>query len=143
LLTSALDGSDLPVSRPGRFTLCIHCKGSWVDSRAGLDAVARRKNPSPCQESNPRCPVLSLVTKLMELPRLTRLQGVEKGNNIVIICVTFLLYKAVGPMKVLRRYLHRENCRWPRELSQYNHRSCWDSNPLRWPLRLHQPIRLY
>jgi hypothetical protein len=40
-LTSALDGGDWSASRPGRFTP----RGVWVDPRAGLDAVARRKNP--------------------------------------------------------------------------------------------------
>jgi hypothetical protein len=30
-----------------------HWIGGWVDPRAGLDAVAKRKIPSPCRESNP------------------------------------------------------------------------------------------
>jgi hypothetical protein len=41
-----------------------------VDPRAGLDAVARRKNPSPCRESNAGRPARSLVTILTELPLL-------------------------------------------------------------------------
>jgi hypothetical protein len=35
-----------------------HWIGEWVGPRAGLDAVANRKISSPCQDSNPRSPVL-------------------------------------------------------------------------------------
>jgi len=39
-------------SRPGRFTPGERAPGTlWMDSRAGLDAVAKRKIPSPCRES--------------------------------------------------------------------------------------------
>jgi hypothetical protein len=31
-----------------------HSIGDWVDPRAGLDAVAKKKIPSPCRDSNPR-----------------------------------------------------------------------------------------
>jgi len=40
-----------------------------VDPRVGLDAVAERENPCPCQESN-SCPARSLVTVVTELPGL-------------------------------------------------------------------------
>jgi hypothetical protein len=48
-LTSALDGGERLASRPGRFTHrertpCTHCIGGWMGPRAGLDAVAKRKN---------------------------------------------------------------------------------------------------
>jgi hypothetical protein len=51
-LTSALDGGEWSVSRPGRFTPrertpCTHCNGGWVGPRAGLDALVKRKIPSP------------------------------------------------------------------------------------------------
>jgi len=39
-----------------------------MGSRAGLDAVAKRKNPCPCRESNPGRTAFSLVTILVELP---------------------------------------------------------------------------
>jgi len=42
-----------------------------VDPRAGLDAVARRKNPSPCRESNAGRPAPCLVSILTYVPRLT------------------------------------------------------------------------
>jgi hypothetical protein len=49
-LISALDGIECSSSRPGRFVPAVrdpatHWRGRWVDSRAGLDAVAERKNP--------------------------------------------------------------------------------------------------
>jgi hypothetical protein len=45
-LTSALDGCQWSVSRPGRFILRErapgnHCIGGWVGTRAGLDAVVK------------------------------------------------------------------------------------------------------
>jgi hypothetical protein len=47
-LTSALTGGEWSASRPGRFTptdiaLGIHCIGCWMDPRAGLDDVEKRK----------------------------------------------------------------------------------------------------
>jgi hypothetical protein len=56
-LTSALDGGEWSVSRPGRFTPKerapgIHWIGGLVGLRAGLDAVVERKIPSPCPDSN-------------------------------------------------------------------------------------------
>jgi hypothetical protein len=44
-----------------------HWIGGWMGPRAGLDAVAKRKNPYPCQESNPSCPAHNLVTIPTEL----------------------------------------------------------------------------
>jgi hypothetical protein len=46
-LTSALDGVEWSVSRPGRFTPGesapgTHWIGGWVDTRAGLDDVEKR-----------------------------------------------------------------------------------------------------
>jgi hypothetical protein len=59
ILNSALDGGEWSDSRPGRFTPRERAPGTqliggWVDPRAGLDAVMKRKIPSPCQDSNPR-----------------------------------------------------------------------------------------
>jgi hypothetical protein len=58
-LTSALDEGEWSSSRPGRFTPrerapFTHWIGGWVGSRAVLDAVVKRKIPSPRRESNPR-----------------------------------------------------------------------------------------
>jgi hypothetical protein len=50
LKTSAIDGGEWSASRHGRFipgarTADTHWIGGWVDPRAGLDAVMKRKNP--------------------------------------------------------------------------------------------------
>jgi hypothetical protein len=65
-IISALDGGEWSASCPWHFTLGIeppstHCIGGWVGSRAGLDSMEKRKS-CPFQESNPSCPLHSLVT---------------------------------------------------------------------------------
>jgi hypothetical protein len=45
--------------------------GGWVDPRAGLDAVGRRKYPKPSRGSNAGRPARSLVAILPELPILS------------------------------------------------------------------------
>jgi hypothetical protein len=60
-LTSALDGGEWSASRPGRFipkerTPGTRWIGGWVGPRAVLDAVMKRKIPSPHGESKPRTP---------------------------------------------------------------------------------------
>jgi hypothetical protein len=47
-----------------------HWIGGWVGPRAGLDTMEKRKNPCPCQESNPGCPACSLVAIPTELSQL-------------------------------------------------------------------------
>jgi hypothetical protein len=42
-----------------------------VDSTVDLDFVAKKKDPSPCRESNPGRPAHSVVILLTELSRLT------------------------------------------------------------------------
>jgi hypothetical protein len=42
-LTSALVGGEWSTSRPGRFTPGTHLIGGWVDLRAGLDDLEKRK----------------------------------------------------------------------------------------------------
>jgi hypothetical protein len=58
-LTSALEGGEWSASHPDRFIPSerspgTHRIGGWVDPRAGLVAVVKRKIPSPCQDSKPR-----------------------------------------------------------------------------------------
>jgi hypothetical protein len=55
-LISALDGGEWSASRPGRFTPRerapgAHWIGYLVDSKAGLDAVVKRKILSLCRDS--------------------------------------------------------------------------------------------
>jgi hypothetical protein len=42
-LTSPLAGGEWSASRPGRFAPGTHWIGGWVDPRAGLDDVEKRK----------------------------------------------------------------------------------------------------
>jgi hypothetical protein len=65
-LTSALDGDEWSASRPGRFIAResapgTHWIGGWVGPRAVLEAVVKRKIPSPRRESNPRTPIVQPV----------------------------------------------------------------------------------
>jgi hypothetical protein len=65
-LTSALNGGEWSASRPGRFTPRetapgTHWIGGWMDPKASVDAVVKRKIPSPRRESNPRTPIFQPV----------------------------------------------------------------------------------
>jgi hypothetical protein len=67
-LTSALDGGEWLASRRGRFNpkeraLGTHLIGGWVGPRAVLDAMVKRKIPSPRRESNPRTPIVQPVAQ--------------------------------------------------------------------------------
>jgi hypothetical protein len=67
-LTSALDGGEWSASRPGRFTpkeraAGTHWIGCWLGPRASLDAVVKRKVPSPRQEWKPRTPIVQPVAQ--------------------------------------------------------------------------------
>jgi hypothetical protein len=58
-LNSALHGGEWSASRPRRFTPRerapgTHWIGGWVGPRADLDAVVKRKIPSPCRDLKPR-----------------------------------------------------------------------------------------
>jgi len=48
-----------------------HLIGSWVDPRAVLEAVTKRKNSCPCQKCKRSPSARSLVTILTELSRFT------------------------------------------------------------------------
>jgi hypothetical protein len=67
-LTSVLDGGRWSASRPDRFTPRerapgTHWIGGWIGPRAVLDAVMKRKIPSPRRESNPRTQVVQPVAQ--------------------------------------------------------------------------------
>jgi len=67
-LTSEIDGSEWSVSRPGRFTPRerapgTYCIGGWVGLRAFLDAVVKKKIPSPHRKSNHRTPIFEPVVR--------------------------------------------------------------------------------
>jgi hypothetical protein len=54
--------------RPGRFiprerASVTHWIGGWMGPRAALDAVAKKKIPTPRRESNPRTPIVQPVAQ--------------------------------------------------------------------------------
>jgi hypothetical protein len=85
-LTSALHGGEWSASRPCRFTPReivpgTHWIGGWVGIIAVLDAVVKRKIPSPRREWNPRTPIIQpvaqrytdwAITALITLPFCTK-----------------------------------------------------------------------
>jgi hypothetical protein len=72
-LTSALAGSEWSASRPGRFTPGTHWIGGWVDPRAYLDEVEKRKFLTP--------PGLELLP-LSRLARRQSLYRVKKSSTL-------------------------------------------------------------
>jgi hypothetical protein len=48
---------------PAALPPSTHWTGGWVGPRAVLDAVVKRKIPSPRQESNPRTPIVQPVAQ--------------------------------------------------------------------------------
>jgi hypothetical protein len=68
LWRSALDGGEWSASCPGRFTPrerapLTHWIEGWVGPRTVLDAVVKRKIPSPRRESNPRTLIVQPVVQ--------------------------------------------------------------------------------
>jgi hypothetical protein len=49
---------------PGKEPRVPHWMGGWVGPRAVVDAVVKRKIPSPRRESNPRTPIVQSVAQL-------------------------------------------------------------------------------
>jgi hypothetical protein len=67
-LTSALDGGEWSASLPGGFiprerVPGTHWIGGWVGPRAVLDAVVKRKIPSPRRKWNPRAPIVQPIAQ--------------------------------------------------------------------------------
>jgi hypothetical protein len=66
--TSTLEGGEWSASRPDHFTPRerapgVHWIGGWVGPRAFLDAVVKRKIPSPRRKSNPRILIVQPVAR--------------------------------------------------------------------------------
>jgi hypothetical protein len=57
-----------------------HWIGAYAGSRAGLDAVVRRKTPSPYQDTNPRSPITVDQRYNTELSRLPKDILVDLAN---------------------------------------------------------------
>jgi hypothetical protein len=89
-LTLALDGGECSASHPGRFTPTerspgTHRKGGWVGPRAVLDAVVKRKIPSPRRESNPRTPIVQPVAQRYTDWAIMALIQQRSGKNKVLV----------------------------------------------------------
>jgi hypothetical protein len=78
----ALDEGVWLASRSGRSTSGSHCIVGWVSPSAGLDGVAKRRNPCPCREWNSGLPAHRLVTILTEIPRVQFLFSIH--FNIIL-----------------------------------------------------------
>jgi hypothetical protein len=81
-LTPALNGCEWSASRPGRFTPRkrapdTHWIRGWVSPRAVLDAVVKRKIPSPRRESNPRTTIVQPVAQRYTDWAITALNEIE------------------------------------------------------------------
>jgi hypothetical protein len=86
--TSALDGGEWSDSRPGRLPPKKRAPGTnwiggWIGSRAVLDAVVKRKIPSPRRDSNPRTPIVQPVAQRYTDWAITALKSpnVEKNST--------------------------------------------------------------
>jgi hypothetical protein len=95
-LTLALDGGEWSASRPGRFTPRerapgTHWIGGWVGPRAVVDAMVKRKIPSPRRESNPRTPIVQPVASA-----LYRLSYHGSSHPIYLISILILSYLRLG-----------------------------------------------
>jgi hypothetical protein len=74
-----------------------HWIGGWVGPRAVLDAVAKRKIPSPRWESNPRTPIVQPVTmKIVVWSSVAH--SVENLVFIVTINLNWILILSVRPV---------------------------------------------
>jgi len=80
-LTSVVDGGEWSASRSSHFTPgeeipVIHWIGDWVDHRANVDVVVRRRKAflCSCQEFKSCSPAQSLVTMLTEHKQSTDLR---------------------------------------------------------------------
>jgi hypothetical protein len=86
-LTSAIDGGEWSASRPGRFTAKEKDPGTpwlggWVGPRAVLDAVVKRRIPSPRRESNPSTPIVQPVcSALYRLSYHGSHSQLQQGSN--------------------------------------------------------------
>jgi hypothetical protein len=84
--TSALDGGEWSASHHGRFILRerapgTHWIGGWDGPRAVLDAVVKRKIPSPRRESNPRIPIVQPIAQRYTDWAITAIQKIKSFQN--------------------------------------------------------------
>jgi hypothetical protein len=97
-LTSALYVGEWSASHPGRFTpteraLGTHCIRSWVGPRAGLDAVTKRKIPSPCRDSTHLARNPELYTELSRPPHAVNWGSYTSLSSITQIWRTWMFVR--------------------------------------------------
>jgi hypothetical protein len=110
-LTSALDGGERSASRPGSSTPRerahgTHWIGGWVGHRAGLDAVVRRKIPSPYQDSKSYHPA-RILTDLSWL-RYVNITVGNKTGTLRLNCIKQWLSDCEGWDLIARLQQHTE-----------------------------------
>jgi hypothetical protein len=106
---AALDGGKWSAYCPGRFTPRerapgTHWIGGWVGLRNVLDAVVKRKIPSPRRESNPRTPIVQplaqrytdrAISEEQRAYQKIKQEPVEQAWRIPsVILLTFMLKSA-------------------------------------------------
>jgi hypothetical protein len=134
-LTSTLYGGEWSASRPGRFTPRerapgSHWIGGWVSPRAVMDAVVKRKIPSPSRESNPTTPIvqpvaqrytdwaitvlypISCIHKLFKTLVNIRIPSISSSGTglmrytaTIFVCFQFLLYETHAYLNILDAFL--------------------------------------
>jgi hypothetical protein len=100
-LTSARDGGEWSASRPGRFAPrerapSTHYIGGWVDPRVVLDAVVKRKIPSPRREPNPKTPIVQPVAQHYTDWAITAL-SLNKTNTNFCMAISEVTVCSVTP----------------------------------------------
>jgi len=87
--------------------------------RAGLNAVAVRKHPIPCWESNPGCPAHNLDTILIELPWKNMVNHMSKtmiiGFSTIFILFLLRIMQTLSEehrLKVFENRLLRKRRKW-------------------------------
>jgi hypothetical protein len=83
-----------PAALPLGKVPCTHRIGGWVGPRAFLDAVVKRKIPSPRRESNLRTPIVQPVAQRYTdiYAYLTYIQTL--WNKLMGKCMIFILMKS-------------------------------------------------
>jgi hypothetical protein len=84
-----LDGGEWSASRPCRFDAGERAPGThwiegWVGPKAVLDAMVKRKIPSPRRESNPRTPMVQPVAQRYTDRAITALTSSFLDTNILL-----------------------------------------------------------
>jgi hypothetical protein len=95
----------------------------WVGPWAHVDAVPKRKDSCPCQESNAGCPACSLVIILAELPAFR-----------IIIIIIIIITKWVGTANSIMKYklLYTDNAQKQQtcEYQYPKHEKVWRMPPV-------------